>query len=278
MSNIFISYRRDDSRWATSRIHDHLCARFGESQVFMDIATIQPGDDFVLAIEKAIGNCSVLLAIIGDRWLTVTDSEGNRRLDNVHDFVRLEIASALKQNIRVIPVLLDETRMPDMDLLPEDLKLLARRHALTVRNETFRQDAARLIDLLEKAMNQEAQAILAGQWRDEITGTTTFFRQNDNRVIGFYNLNEPRKIGVYIGMVERNKAKLSLEWLDGGHKADAEVELSPDGQTISGFWWNRPSDNLKLPIKLQYVSDEMPFWLNDEDFQPFARFLRSNKR
>ncbi|MBC8172000.1 MAG: toll/interleukin-1 receptor domain-containing protein [Anaerolineae bacterium] len=274
MSNIFISYRRDDSRWATSRIHDHLCARFGESQVFMDIATIQPGDDFVLAIENAIGKCSVLLAIIGDRWLSIADSMGKRRLDDAHDFVRLEIASALKQNIRVIPVLLDETRMPDTDLLPEDLKLFGRRHALTIRNETFRQDAARLIEILEKAMNQEAQAILAGQWRDEITGTTTFFRQNDNRVIGFYDLGEQRKIGVYVGMVEGNTAKLSLEWLNENYKANAEVALSPDGQKISGVWWNRNAEEVKIPLKLQYVSDEMPVWLNEDNFQPFNRFLK----
>ncbi|HEX2619318.1 MAG TPA: hypothetical protein VHL11_04200, partial [Phototrophicaceae bacterium] len=93
--------------------------------------------------------------------------------------------------------------------------------------------------------------------------------------IGFYDLGEQRKMGVYMGMIERNTAKLSMEWLDGSYKANAEVALLPDGQEIEGTWWNRSSESLKMPLKLQYVSDEMPFWLQEDDFQSFARFLKT---
>jgi hypothetical protein len=32
----------------------------------------------------------VLLAVIGPHWLSATDSEGRRRVDDVNDFIRLE--------------------------------------------------------------------------------------------------------------------------------------------------------------------------------------------
>jgi hypothetical protein len=105
MARIFLCYRRDDSGGYAGRLYDRLGQRFGHDNLFMDIDTIAPGLDFVEAIEKAVGTCDVLLAVIGRQWLTSTDSQGQRRLDNPEDFVRLEIVTALVRQIRVIPVL-----------------------------------------------------------------------------------------------------------------------------------------------------------------------------
>jgi len=105
MSRIFISYRRDDSGGWAGRLYDRISQHFGRDHVFMDIDTIEPGLDFVEVIEQAVGSCDALLALIGRQWLTLTDDDGQRRLDNPEDFVRLEIAAALVRNIRVIPVL-----------------------------------------------------------------------------------------------------------------------------------------------------------------------------
>jgi hypothetical protein len=69
----------------------------------------------------------VLIAVIGQRWLNSSDEEGGRRIDHPEDSVRLEIATALKRNIRVIPVLVDGALMPRSSDLPDDLKLLVRR-------------------------------------------------------------------------------------------------------------------------------------------------------
>ena len=105
LGRIFISYRREDTAYPAAWLFDRLVAHFGEGQVFKDIDTIQPGDDFAEVIGSAIASCDVLLALIGDRWLTATDENEQRRLDRPDDLVRLEIQAALDRNIRVIPVL-----------------------------------------------------------------------------------------------------------------------------------------------------------------------------
>jgi hypothetical protein len=82
----------------------------------------------------------VLIAVIGEDWLSSSDQEGQRRLDNPEDFVRIEIATALKRDIRVIPVLVDGTSMPRATDLPDDLKTLVRRQALQLSHDRFRSD------------------------------------------------------------------------------------------------------------------------------------------
>src|SRR2546430_2263720 len=91
-SGIFVSYRRDDSSGHAGRLFDKLVAHFGKDRIFMDIDTIEPGEDFVSVIEHAVASCEILLAIIGRNWLsgTVGDTE---RLKDPNDFVRVEIAT-----------------------------------------------------------------------------------------------------------------------------------------------------------------------------------------
>jgi hypothetical protein len=128
---IFISYRRDDSSASAGRLYDRLIGRFPSNQIFMDVTNLDPGVDFVKVIEESVGSCDVLIAVIGRHWLISSDEEG-RRLDNPEDFVRLEIATALKRGIRVIPVLVEGASMPRPGELPDDLKSLVRRNALEV--------------------------------------------------------------------------------------------------------------------------------------------------
>jgi hypothetical protein len=108
-------------------LDDNLTAN--RKQVFMDIDGIALGADFVKAIQKKVSECDVLIAVIGERWLTSEDGRGGRRLDNPEDFVRMEIATALKRDIRVIPVLVDGAVMPPSTELPDDLKPLVRPNA-----------------------------------------------------------------------------------------------------------------------------------------------------
>jgi hypothetical protein len=107
IGQIFISYRREDSEWSAGRLGDRLKAHFGQDRIFVDVGTIEPGMDFVEAIERSVGSCDVLIAVIGKRWLISSDEEGRHRLDNPEDSVRIEIVTALKRGIRVIPVLVD---------------------------------------------------------------------------------------------------------------------------------------------------------------------------
>jgi formylglycine-generating enzyme required for sulfatase activity len=151
---IFISYRRDDSSAWAGRLYDGLSRHFVSNQIFMDVDAIEPGVDFVEAIEKSVGSCEALIAVIGKRWLISSDEEGGRRLDNPEDSVRIEIVTALKRGIRVIPVLVDGASMPRSRDLPDDLKSLARRNALEVSHNRFRADLERLIGAVERAVEK----------------------------------------------------------------------------------------------------------------------------
>jgi hypothetical protein len=158
---IFISYRRQESKWSTKSVYDRLSASFGSKRIFMDIDAIALGDDFVKAIEKTVSQCDVLIAVIGAHWLTATDDQGRRRLENPEDLVRRELAAALKRDIRVIPVLVDGALMPQPTELPDELKPLIRRNALRISDTGFEDDCRRLVaaigEVLEKTSAERHQ-------------------------------------------------------------------------------------------------------------------------
>lgn len=149
---IFISYRRGEDSGAAGRLYDRLEHTFGPERLFMDVDNIPPGEDFVRVLEGQVAACDVLLALIGRGWLTATDDAGERRIANPDDFVRIEIASGLAQGKRVIPVLVNDAKMPKASELPQDLVPLARRQAVRIVHDRFRDDAERLARTLEKAL------------------------------------------------------------------------------------------------------------------------------
>lgn len=154
MGGIFISYRREDCPAHAGRLSDALDARFGEANVFIDVDTIDLGVDFVTKIEQAIAECDVVLALIGDRWLTATDRDGNRRLDRPDDFVRLELTSALaRDDVRVIPVFVEDSEMPPAAELPDALAPLARRNGFALSDAKWRSDSAVLLDAIGEVVS-----------------------------------------------------------------------------------------------------------------------------
>lgn len=157
-SHIFISYRREEAEGHAGRLFDSLSDHFGAGAVFMDVDTIQPGEDFVEAIERAVGACQVLIAIVGKNWLGVTDADGGRRLDNPEDFVHLEIATALERKIRLIPVLIQGATMPQSKNLPEALRGLARRNALELSSTRWKTDIEKLVKVLEDILGEPKPA------------------------------------------------------------------------------------------------------------------------
>jgi TPR repeat protein len=156
VSAIFISYRRDDTAPYAGRIYDRLTAHFGEGRVFMDIDQLEPGEDFVEVINHKVSACETAIVLIGKNWLTVTDAEGRRRLDDAEDFVRLEVAAALERKVRVVPVLVGGAGMPRMQELPDALVLLSRRNAVEISDTRFHRDVDRLIEALEKTTSASA--------------------------------------------------------------------------------------------------------------------------
>ena len=150
-ANIFINYRREDSAGHAGRLFDGLSRHF-TGRLFMDVDTLEPGVDFVDAINKAVGSCEVLIVVIGREWLTITDKAGHRRLDNPDDFVRLEVESALDRNIRVIPVLVQDATMPRADEMPPSLAKLARRNAIELSDARWSYDVDRLAEAIEEVL------------------------------------------------------------------------------------------------------------------------------
>jgi YVTN family beta-propeller protein len=153
-AGIFISYRREDTAGHAGRLYDRLSERFGEDQVFMDL-TIEPGADFVRRIDEGVASCAVLIALIGDEWLSAEVGGDGRRLDDPRDFVRLEISSALERGIPVIPVLVHGASMPQPEELPDALAQLARRNAIELSDTRWAYDVGRLIETLSGVLRSE---------------------------------------------------------------------------------------------------------------------------
>jgi hypothetical protein len=145
---IFISYRREDASDVTGRIYDRLIEHFGKHSVFKDVDNIPLGVDFRKHLSDSVGRCDVLLTVIGRQWL-IGDG-GQRRLDDMRDFVRIEIEAALQRDIPVVPVLVQAAGIPRAEDLPETLQSLVYRHGIPVRPDPdFHQDMDRLIKGIE---------------------------------------------------------------------------------------------------------------------------------
>ncbi len=150
MPKIFLSYRRSDSEDIAGRIYDRLVADFGKGSLFFDVDTIPFGIDFREFLQGEVQQCQVLIAIIGPTWLSTTDDDGHRRIDNTADWVRIEIESALARDIPVIPLLVRGARLPKATELPASLQALAYRNAATARaGRDFHRDMDVLIRGIE---------------------------------------------------------------------------------------------------------------------------------
>jgi len=149
MPGIFISYRRADSDDTVGRMYDHLALRFDRAHIFRDVDSIRPGESFPRALARAVNECSVGLIVIGRNWLSASDQQGKRRIDDAGDFVRLEVEALLGRGIPVIPCLVENGAMPSPDALPIAINGLSTLQAVPVRPDPdFRADMDRLVKSL----------------------------------------------------------------------------------------------------------------------------------
>ena len=156
--NVFISYRREDTAGYAGRLYDRLKASF-PGRVFIDVGEIPPGADFVKAIEQHLEGCAALIALIGDHW-TADD-----RLHDPADFVRIELATALKRDIGVIPVLVRAAKLPAATTLPQDIQPVLRRQAISISDEDWEHGCERLILALQSVVGPaRKQSKTARRW------------------------------------------------------------------------------------------------------------------
>jgi serine/threonine protein kinase len=149
---IFLSYRRDDGGPYASSLQLQLSLHIPDAPIFMDLDSIEPGLDFAEVIQGALDSCAVLVVLIGRQWATLTDEDGNRRLDNPDDYVRFEVKTALEREVRVIPVLFDGARPLRQQELPAELHKLARLNAHKLSYDRYKDDTAKLLDLIQRVL------------------------------------------------------------------------------------------------------------------------------
>jgi hypothetical protein len=156
MTSVFVSYRRDDSAGETGRLADALATRFGSDQVFRDLDDIPAGSDFAGVIDQALARAETLLVVIGRGWLETRRPSGERRLDDRQDIVRLEIETALRRGIRIVPVMVQGAAIPVLDRLPESLRPMMRFQAHELSESRWNYDVGRLIETIDGGTNAVA--------------------------------------------------------------------------------------------------------------------------
>ena len=145
---IFINYRRGDGPCCATALYMRLEDEFGCERLFMDVDHIKPGYDFEEVLRSEVGQCDVLLAVVGPRWAELLAS----RAGDPEDFVVVEIKAALDLGKRVIPVLIGDTQFPPADILPESIRAFGRKNAVSLRLERFKDDYQGLSRALKESL------------------------------------------------------------------------------------------------------------------------------
>ena len=158
MADVFISYRREDTRHLSARISDQLTSHFGPGRVFFDVDTLPryAGMPFADVIKATVPQCPVFLAVIGPKWAEKMEA----KKQDPEDWVQVEIRMALNEpGVRVVPVLVDGAAMPKADQLPPDLHPLLARQAITLPQDPhFREGVNELAKTLLAGRSQETNA------------------------------------------------------------------------------------------------------------------------
>jgi len=158
-AKIFISYRRDDTGGDAGRLNDTLNLLLGPDRTFFDLDQIAPGVDFVVQLKRALSASEVLLALIGPKWETVSDSNGKPRLSDKNDLVRIELLAALEsKKVRVVPILLNRDTVPKKGDLPHVLRPITGLNAFAIRRDRWREDVAALLKGLGISQQQTNHA------------------------------------------------------------------------------------------------------------------------
>lgn len=164
VGSVFINYRAIDDPLGAAAIHDRLVLRFGDENVFRDCDSLQAGEHYPSAIRQALHNANVVVAVIGPRWLTLSDATGVRLIDRERDWVREELAYAFSSGVPVVPVLLKHTPAdavaPKMQDLPTDIRQLSTIQTLDVSQRRLGPDLDRLVSAIIRVGSMPIVSVL----------------------------------------------------------------------------------------------------------------------
>jgi hypothetical protein len=151
MARVFISYRRDDTSGEAGRLAADLVRRAGRGNVFIDVDSIGPAEDFEDRIDRALHASDVAFVLIGRRWLDSALPDGRRRLEQANDYVRREIAQALaRSDVIVVPVLVNGADVPSAEELPDDIAALSKINAAELNHKRWREDVRALWEVARR--------------------------------------------------------------------------------------------------------------------------------
>ena len=150
---IFLSYRRQDTGPYALALRSELELRLDGIPIFLDLNRIQGGDLWEEVLDDALTKAKVLIALIGPNWAGELET-GGTRLDSEGDWVRKEVARALRHSPKaVLPVLVNDARIPDPQSLPSNLRKLFDIQAMPLRSQSWDADVAALCAALESAFS-----------------------------------------------------------------------------------------------------------------------------
>lgn len=192
MTGVFVNYRVRDQPGYATLVHRELSARFGADRIFLASRSIRPGDDYADAVFDTLHHCDVMLAIIGPEWHAL-------REDPEHDWVHREIRQAFELDVRVIPVLVEDTELPASDQLPTGIGALARCQYVRLRHYSIGSDMDHLVRELRKSVPVRREPVTSRTRRSSSGVGHTFkhpamsvqvvvgdlFEQPDQLVVGF---------------------------------------------------------------------------------------------
>lgn len=196
MSGIFVSYRQDDTNFCAQMLREELATAFGDEQVFLDKDSLHAGL-WRGQLQQALESSSIVLVLIGSRWLTAVDADGARRLDCADDVHRQEIAFALSQpQVTVVPVLVDGARQPARQQLPAELSSLCDRQwrKLSADRGHSRVDIDLLVADVERALGLRRRAsapAAAGQLMSWVDVAAWVFALTLATLVGLYLSGPP---------------------------------------------------------------------------------------
>ncbi len=166
VSRIFVSYRKDDAAYAAAGVAAGLARWFEADEVFLDNRSIAVGMVYPPVIRTALQKCTALVALIGPRWLV------GQRINDPNDWVRIELRTAFKRGIAVVPTLLDGATLPAEADLPHDVAKLALSQYRHLRRRSFQTDVDTLAQDLGARRQPQPQA-----------GWTQYNQPRDNSVV-----------------------------------------------------------------------------------------------
>lgn len=152
---VFICYRRENHRCTAGRLRDSLEREFGERYIFLDVINIPAGENYEKIIEENLDESRCFLLLIGENFASILDMDGMPKIKKDEDPVRIEIAHALKKRLIIIPVFIDEAKMPQKDSLPKSIQKIRQIHGLTIRHDYWHDDLKPLTASVQKALEMD---------------------------------------------------------------------------------------------------------------------------